>query len=324
MFKIKDGREYFYQWDIDRKLIVEDPTVKEAHFTNRATNDAYVCETYVEDGITLVNVPNILLQTNWRIQAYAYDGKHTKHDVCYEVKSRSKPNDYVYTETEIKNYDALLERVEALEKGGASPEAIGKAVEDYLEENPEILTIDNIAEDIQTGNTWDIPCVSAVTNYVEQELDNYMSLNNITETFEDVQGYEVPNVDAVKEYVANNAGTPYFRYEETPEFEFCFDYEHNRITHNLGDIEVIMLTISDNVYPEYYNSEIMFYSGETPTMIVYTEAPILNWVGTDCSMVDGLSIFAPQANTRYDVLFYFNGLGFVGLVNGYKLATGNE
>lgn len=124
MFQIQDGREHFYQWDIDTKLIVEDPTVTQVHFTNRATNDAYVCETYVEDDKTLVNVPNILLQTNWRIQVYAYDGKHTKHDKCYEVKSRSKPTDYVYTETEVKNWDALEERVEAAidETGYYTPE----------------------------------------------------------------------------------------------------------------------------------------------------------------------------------------------------------
>ena len=118
MFKIYDGREHFYQWDLDRKLIVEDPEVTEVHFTNRATNDAYVCETYVEDGKTLVNVPNILLQTNWRIQVYAYDGACTKHDKCYEVIGRSKPVDYVYTETEVKTWESLDARIKALEEGG--------------------------------------------------------------------------------------------------------------------------------------------------------------------------------------------------------------
>ena len=128
MFKIEDGREYFYQWDLDRKLIIEDPEVKEVHFTNRATNDAYVCETYVEDGKTLANVPNILLQTNWRIQAYAYDGKHTKHDVCYEVKSRSKPTDYVYTETDIWKVEETVEK--ALQD--IKPEIIEEAIEGVL------------------------------------------------------------------------------------------------------------------------------------------------------------------------------------------------
>lgn len=147
MFKIYDGREKFYQWDIDRQLIVEDPSITEVHFTNRATNDAYVCETYVEDGITLVNVPNILLQANWRIQAYAYDGKHTKHDVCYEVISRSKPDDYMYTETEIKTWNGLEQKVEdglqlntelveraevAADNAEASEEFAAQAVQDLL------------------------------------------------------------------------------------------------------------------------------------------------------------------------------------------------
>ena len=112
MFYIEDGRDKFYQWDLDRRLVIEDETVTEVHFTNRATNDAYVCKTYVEDGKTLVNVPNILLQTNWRIQAYAYDGSHTKHDKCYEVVNRSKPTDYVYTETEVLTWEAFETRVD--------------------------------------------------------------------------------------------------------------------------------------------------------------------------------------------------------------------
>lgn len=109
MFKIYDGREHFFQWDVDRKLIIDDPEIVEVHFTNRTTDYALACATYVEDGKTLVNVPNILLQTDWRIQAYAYDGKHTKHSACYVVNTRSKPTDYIYTETELLNYKELAE-----------------------------------------------------------------------------------------------------------------------------------------------------------------------------------------------------------------------
>ena len=83
MFKIYDGREHFYQWDLNRKLIVDDPEVKQVHFCNRTDNCSLVCETYVEDGLTVVNVPNILLQSDWKIRVYAYDGYHTKHDKCY-------------------------------------------------------------------------------------------------------------------------------------------------------------------------------------------------------------------------------------------------
>lgn len=130
MFKIYDGREHFYQWDLDRRLIVEDPSITEVHFCNRTDNCSLVCETFVEDGLTLVNVPNILLQTDWKIRVYAYDGSYTKHDACYEVKSRTKPSDYVYTETEVYTVEKLVDKAleEALD--------VDKIANDVLENIP--------------------------------------------------------------------------------------------------------------------------------------------------------------------------------------------
>lgn len=118
MFKIQDGRTMFYQWDIDRKLIVEDANIKEVHFCNKTDECSLVCNTYVEEGLTVVNVPNILLQDIWRIYVYAYDRNYTKFEADYSVKPRSKPADYVYTETEVLRYETLEERIEALENGG--------------------------------------------------------------------------------------------------------------------------------------------------------------------------------------------------------------
>jgi hypothetical protein len=112
MFKIYDGRKHFYQWDSDRKLIVEDPLITEVHFCNRTDDCSLVCETYVEDGITLVNVPNILLQTDWRIHVYAVDSNYTKYNKYFEVISRTKPADYVYTETEVVTWNAFETRVD--------------------------------------------------------------------------------------------------------------------------------------------------------------------------------------------------------------------
>ena len=59
MFKIYDGRDTFFQWDLERKLIVDDADIKEVHFCNRTDNCSLVCETYFEDGLTVVNVPII-------------------------------------------------------------------------------------------------------------------------------------------------------------------------------------------------------------------------------------------------------------------------
>lgn len=107
MFKILDGRSKFYQWDLNRKLIIEDPTITEVHFCNRTDVCSIVCEVYTEDGLRLVNVPNILLQVEWRFRVYAYDSEYTKHEECYEVVGRTKPASYVYTETEVKTWNGL-------------------------------------------------------------------------------------------------------------------------------------------------------------------------------------------------------------------------
>ena len=78
MFRIQDGRSQFYQWDLDRRLIVEDSSITQVHFCNRTDDCSLVCEVFEEDGVRLVNVPNILLQNNWRINVYAYDKDYTK------------------------------------------------------------------------------------------------------------------------------------------------------------------------------------------------------------------------------------------------------
>ena len=124
MFKIYDGRSHFYQWDIDRKLIVEDASISEVHFCNQTDNNGLVCKTYIEDGLNLVNVPNILLQNDWRINVYAYDSNYTKFSEQFDVIRRCKPEDYVYTETEVLNYNTLSDRVTKLEEGGTGLEPL--------------------------------------------------------------------------------------------------------------------------------------------------------------------------------------------------------
>lgn len=119
MFTIYDGRAEFYQWDVEQKLIVEDSTIDEVHFCNRTDTCSLVCEVYNEGELRVVNVPNILLQQDWRINVYAYCTNYTKHSAVFNVRKRSKPADYMYTETEVKTWDALEERVAYLEENGA-------------------------------------------------------------------------------------------------------------------------------------------------------------------------------------------------------------
>jgi hypothetical protein len=91
----------------------------------------------------------------------------------------------------------------------------------------------------------------------------------------------------------------------------------------LLDSEIIQIEFRDDEYLPDYISGLSFNSGETPTSFVYTNSGIINWIGTDCSISEGLSVFAPSPNTHYDVIFYYNGVQFIGLVNGFVPASGN-
>lgn len=154
MFKILDGREEFYQWDVDRKLIISDTTVDEVHFCNRTDDCSLVVEVYELDGQRVADVPNILLQTDWPIRAYAYcGGCYTKQMATYKVRSRTKPSDYVYTETEIKNYDAVIAQVEELEAiaKGRSKGYVFDTLEDL---DNWLANVDNVAKLVLGDNLY--------------------------------------------------------------------------------------------------------------------------------------------------------------------------
>lgn len=134
MFKIYDGREHFYQWDVDRKLIISDESIVEVHFCNRTDECSLVCQVYDYEGLRVVDVPNILLQDNWDINVYAYCGtNYTKVDARFKVKARTRPADYVYTETETITIARIEEMIANIE------EDVGNFALQYIEENKDVL-----------------------------------------------------------------------------------------------------------------------------------------------------------------------------------------
>lgn len=116
MFKLADGRNSLYQWDSDVKLIVDDENISEVHFTVKFSDEIYTVEVVRTESGAYVNIPNILLQQTYSVIAYAYQytdaGGHTKIERAIEIKARPKPSDYVYTETEVKNYEEFKKRFE--------------------------------------------------------------------------------------------------------------------------------------------------------------------------------------------------------------------
>lgn len=107
---------------------------------------------------------------------------------------------------------------------------------------------------------------------------------------------------------------------ENVTFDFSDMYNKEMRLHTLSTVSIEFI---DNEYAPDYISGLSFDSGETPTGFDYTDSGIINWVGTDCVKNGEISIFQPSPNTHYDIVFYFNGVQFIGLVNGFVPATGN-
>lgn len=125
VFSIEGGRKHFYQWDLSQKIVVKDPTINEVHFCNGTRDCSLV--TVVKDG--KADVPNVLLQTAGKVKVYGYSVNHTVVEYVYKVVERTKPEDYVYEETEVLRYEDLERRVSTLEKNGggssATPGGVG-------------------------------------------------------------------------------------------------------------------------------------------------------------------------------------------------------
>ncbi len=87
----------------------------------------------------------------------------------------------------------------------------------------------------------------------------------------------------------------------------------------------LSIAISDGEYPTDYTASLSFKTGSAAPETSYTaNSNTLVWVGSECSVSGSSSVFAPIANKVYDIVFYFNGANFVGLVNGYSVPTEAE
>lgn len=129
MFKLQDGRQHLYQWDLDRYIIVDDPNICEVHFCNRTSDESLVVE--VKDG--LAAIPNIILQEARPIRAYAYcDDKYTLVEEQFAVKSRTRPSDYIYHETEVIRWQTIAENAEKANKEAMDAASVATTAADEL------------------------------------------------------------------------------------------------------------------------------------------------------------------------------------------------
>ena len=110
MIKIVPDKEgKLTQWDLNRKVIVTGyEGVAEVHFASpRDDHGAYVVE--LKDGEA--EIPNILLTMAGTINVYVYPADRTVFATALWVMAREKPDDYVYTETEVLSWRTLDEKI---------------------------------------------------------------------------------------------------------------------------------------------------------------------------------------------------------------------
>ena len=151
-----------YQWDVERKVEIkcDESLLDEVHFSNSNSDkdNALVVIPYEEDGKVYANIPNILLQKNMPIYVYLTTTERTFKRFMFTIYARAKPDDYVYTETEILNYHKLNERLSYLEENGGSSSGVDFKTDNTLILKNGILSV-NTTNDMEQDNT--LPITSA-------------------------------------------------------------------------------------------------------------------------------------------------------------------
>lgn len=116
-FRLSNGKKTFFQWDVNQKIILENPICTQVHFENKDISDkAYVKEVYKDDaGRSVVDIPDIFLQYTPGFLFYGYviseDGKKRYTDERGDVSviRRAKPSDYVFTPEDQKTLEEVFD-----------------------------------------------------------------------------------------------------------------------------------------------------------------------------------------------------------------------
>lgn len=177
--KIYDGRESFYQWDLNQKIASTELKVgDQVHFFNMKQQTALVVKAYELDNKIVADVPNILLQSSYPIYVYHYvtvDGSSfTKREYKFDVEQRAKPDDYVYTETEVLTYTSLDKRITDLENREVDIEIEVDYQLSETSENP-------VANKVVTAELKKKADATALANKVDKVSGKGLSTNDFTD-----------------------------------------------------------------------------------------------------------------------------------------------
>lgn len=166
---IEDGRTSFYQWDLDRRLRLEGVSPGCLVQFCRGNGSAYTVVTFEENGETFAKVPNAWLQNTGTFSVYiCCENTYVACKHSFYIHPRPKPDDYVYTETEVLSYKSIDERMRRLESD--LDDQVEESVEKYLVENPidsglpTVTAADNGKVLTVVGGKWEAAAIGTVSD----------------------------------------------------------------------------------------------------------------------------------------------------------------
>ena len=158
---LDDGRTELWQWDTGRKIVVDDKSVSEVHFSKYSSNQAITRE--VVNG--KAEIPNFLLQDTHAVTVYAYAGSvengYTMAEKTFNVAKKPKPANYVETEEDkaiLAKLKAAIGDLSALQTTSknnlvsAINEAAASGGAGTPEDAVELLAVSGIAQPIADAN----------------------------------------------------------------------------------------------------------------------------------------------------------------------------
>lgn len=102
-------QEKIYQWSTNVPVYVDSAST--VQFAQVGSSETMNVEPQVSGEVFVATIPNVLLQEAKDI--FIYQGEESER---VSIIYRAKPDDYVYTETEVKDYDALAARLDELQE----------------------------------------------------------------------------------------------------------------------------------------------------------------------------------------------------------------
>ena len=158
---LDDGRTELWQWDTGRKIIVDDKSVSEVHYSKYSSTQAITRE--VIDG--KAEIPNFLLQDTHAVTVYAYSGSiengYTVAEKTFNVVKKPKPASYVGTNEDQTTLAKLkaeigdLSYLQTTSKNNLVPainEVAASGGADTSEDAVELLAVSGIVQPVSDTN----------------------------------------------------------------------------------------------------------------------------------------------------------------------------